>query len=68
MGLMEQLVLILLMENIKKLTLCGGSKFVGRRNEEVASMVTRNNDRKVLCSPLDRILFSEPQRLPLLSM
>lgn len=42
------------------------SKFVICRNEEVASMVIHNNDRKVLCIPLDRILYSEPQRLALI--
>lgn len=47
------------------LTILGGrSKFVICRDEEVASKVIQTCDRKVSCIPLDKITYSEPNRVP----
>lgn len=47
------------------LTILGGrSKFVICRDEDIASTVIQNNDRKVSCIPLNKISYFEPKKVP----
>lgn len=46
-------------------TILGGrSKFIICKDEEIASKILNNSDRKVSCIPLSKIAYSEPSNVP----